>query len=164
MRTLIIFSLFLIGTSSVFGQANGKNGLTVKGIVTQNGRPLDDAGVRVYNGKNRIVEHDKTENDGRFRIRLALNGYYVVEFGRSGTVSKRLLFQTKTPDQGKVYHPFELEIALFDKKVLAKDPDIDLDLPLGIIEYFPEKNDFDYVKDYTRKSLKEQKEMVSKIP
>jgi hypothetical protein len=144
------------------GQAIGSNGLTVKGIITQNGDPLEDASIKVYNGKNRLVKQAKSHANGRFRIRLPLDGYYVIAFSKKDLVTKRLLFRTRTPDHRSIYHPFELEIVLYNVKKAGSSPEYDPDMPLGIVEYFPEKGDFDYVEDYTLERLKEQDELLSR--
>ncbi len=163
-RSILTIGILLMIPCLSNAQADGTNGLTVKGIITHEGQSLENAEIRVYNGRNRIVKEKRSRADGSFRIRLALDGYYVIEFRKSGMVSKRLLFRTHTPVHDQVYHPFDVEIVLFDKEDLKKHPDVDLDLPLGIVEYFPEKKDFHYVEGYTGKRLKEQKSILSETP
>ncbi len=77
-------------------------------------------------------------------------------------IKKRLLFRTKTPDDEKNYHPFDVEIALYDSEKVEKTSEFDPDMPLGIVEYFPKKGDFDYVEEYTLERLKEQQKLHGK--
>lgn len=163
-QKLALLPFFLILFQFAPAQKTAGHGLTVKGIVTNGEQPLNDARIRIYNGKNQLIEEDRSRRDGSFRLRLGLNGYYVIEFTKEGMVHKRLLFKTHTPQPRKAYHPFDLEIVLFEKDLVEDNEkgSIDLDMPLGIIKYSEEKEDFDYVKDYTRKRLKEQKELLTK--
>jgi hypothetical protein len=159
-----LLPLFLLSILASFPEKNpaqGGNGLTVKGIVTHEDRPLHGAQVKVYNGNNQLIEHQETRGDGSFRIRLGLDGYYVLEFTNEKMVHKRLLFRTHTPDHERSYHPFDIEIVLFEKDAVREDHRMDLDLPLGIVEYDGKKADFDYVKEYTLKRLKEQRQLLS---
>ncbi len=156
----LLASIFLLSPFFTKAQADGTNGLTVKGIITRKGTPLQDARIRVYDQGNRLIEDQRSKADGSFRVRLPLDGRYVVEFTKEGLITKRLLFRTRTPEHDVVYHPFDLEIALYNEEKAEKASDHDPDMPLGIVQYFPQKGDFDYVEDYTRERLKEQRELL----
>ncbi len=159
--SMLLF-LFSFQSPDVKAQDEDPNGLLVKGIVTHEGSRVKGADVLVYDRQNRVIEIQRSERDGSFEVHLSLDGYYVVEFRMDGMASKRLLFRTHTPDHEKSYHPFDLEIAMFEKEKALRNSKVDMDLPLGIVEYFPEKGDFDYVKKYTIERLKEQAELLSK--
>lgn len=159
-NAVLFFLIFLLPLQEGSAQDNGTGGLTVKGIVTYEGTPMEGAEVNVYDRKSRLVEKKESRRNGAFRVRLALDGYYIIEFEREGMVSKRLLFRTHTPQHDKAYHPFDIEVMMFRKERARKDPEIDMDLPLGIVKYFPEKEDFDYVEKYTIERLKEQAELL----
>lgn len=156
----LLFLCFFLLAGPGMSQTNGGNGLTVKGIITHQGDRMKGATIRVYK-KNRLVEEEKTRRDGTFRVRLALDAYYVIEFSHRNMVSKRLLYKTQTPDHEKRYAPFDIEVVMFEKGSIEKAEGPDFDLPLGIVEYSEEKEDFDYVRSYTTERLREQIQLLS---
>lgn len=158
-HSILFLCLFLLSGPGL-SQKNGGNGLTVKGVVTHQGERMKGATVRVYK-KNRLVEDGKTQRGGAFRVRLALDAYYVIEFSHPNMVSKRLLYKTQTPDHEKRYAPFDIEVVMFEKELVKRKGKMDFDLPLGIIEYSEEKEDFDYVRNYTTERLREQIQLLS---
>ncbi len=134
--------------------------LRIQGVVSTEGRRLEDVTVRVFH-ENQVIDTMYTPVVGRFSYDLDLNGYYGLEFSKEGFIPKRFIFDTHTPDTSQYYHPFKIEVGLLPEKNDYTRKEIDLDFPISIVRYKQEKEDFDYVKDYTYSRLDEQEKMIN---
>ena len=161
--TLLIFTLLTLANSA-FAQKQGY--LEVLGSVTQDGKGLEGADIKVMKG-NENADNAMTAGKGSFIINLDLGSTYTLVFSKNGSITKKVLVDTKVPDEyiAQIFsYKFKIELfKLPDGSEMPKD----VDKPVAKLAFSEVYEDFDYDQLYTQTRKTEidqiKKDMAAQI-
>ncbi|MBL4707631.1 MAG: hypothetical protein JKY48_04235 [Flavobacteriales bacterium] len=153
--------IFLLLFAVSFQQVNAQFRLIMEMIVTDNGKKLPGAQIKVFKNGS-LVETLLTDAKGLADIPMDPNGNYSIEIGgNKGLIKKKLSVNTNNVPaegaKGDVFFP--AEVKLF-KKLEGMDVSI-LEKPIGKIVYDPDYGEFDADPRYT-KTIQKQFQQLEK--
>ncbi len=123
--------------------------LQVFGAIKTDVSSIDGAIVSITHG-DRVIQQDTTKSNGKFDIRLDLNGDYLMTVSKSGMITKKISISTKVPDSELPYeYSYKFNVKLFTKMDAVKTDSI-LSKPVARIMFYPLVKDFDYDTNYTK--------------
>ena len=155
--------LILVGFVSLSCFAQGQYILFVDGTVKEGKSKLVGSTVTVYEDGDKfgaIV----TNASGKFGFELMMDHEYIIEFSKSGYVSKKISVSTKGVPEDEAEFGFEFggwQVGLF-KNMEGLDVSI-LDNPVGKIFYVEADNGFDYDAKYTKSIRQELAQLQSDL-
>ena len=140
---VIIFSFFpeFVWTQ----QGESERYLEIRGISEFDMEPLSRATINLYEGSN-LIKTVNSGSDGTFSFKLDMNKQYTIEVTREGFISKRIVFNTRMPDEEKGTWMNEFSIGLF-KSCSGVNYDI-LKQPVDQVSFDARRREFISDKDY----------------
>jgi hypothetical protein len=141
-----------------------KEYLEMRGVVMQSktsekgeGKLLDSAYVRIYDGTRKLLVSFVTKKNGKCDFRLPLNAKFIIEVTRKGYVTKYLEVNTKVPDDKRAAFIFPFTIDIFEF-VKGLDASV-LKKPIAKVNYSFGSDHFSYDFGYTDRINNELKKM-----
>ena len=139
-------------------QAQDKGYLELFGSVTQDGKGMEGADIKVMKG-NENSDNALTAGGGKFILNLDLGFSYSVIFSKKGCITKTVAIDTHVPDSEKdQMQSFKFKIELFRLPDGAEMPK-DIEKPVAKLGYSNEYAEFDYDVKYAE----ERKVEVEKV-
>lgn len=123
--------------------------LNVDGIVKVKGLPMEGARMRMMERDGAMEVLDK--GLGHFAKELPLQTAVLMVFEREGCVTKQLYFDTHVPSEALDHAPFDFPFQV-TLEAMPGGQQFEYAGPVGYIRYYPERNDFGYDTDYSRKA------------
>ena len=161
--TLLVCSLLALITPAL---AQKQGYLEVLGSVTQDGKGLEGADIKVMRG-NENADNAMTATKGSFIINLDLGNSYTIIFSKHGSITKKVLVDTKVPDEYKSQifsYKFKIELFLLPE---GTEMPKDIDKPVAKLAFSEVYEDFDYDQLYTQTRKTEidqiKKDMAAEI-
>jgi hypothetical protein len=100
------------------------------------------------------------ENRRKFKLTLSRNSYYTIRISRPGYASKLIGVDTEVNEEADVIYNFKFETMLLKEEALVHLNKDAMDMPIAIIQFDSENDDFVYDKKYTesvKQKLRENK-------
>ncbi|MCO6499739.1 MAG: hypothetical protein J5I47_05105 [Vicingus serpentipes] len=144
--------------------ANAQWTLDVGGTVKQQETKKRFEGVTITIKRNGTTWKTLTSPaNGSFDISLEPNAIYMIEFSKSGYVTKKMEFSTKNvPEEDAKYgFEFPMEMSLFEKRE-GLDVSI-LNKPIAKVAFDPNTGYMDYDPEYTKSIKKELERMNDEL-
>jgi hypothetical protein len=131
------------------GLADRSAVLNVDGIVKVKGLPLEGARMKMMERDGELEVMDK--GLAHFARELPLQTAILMVFEREGCVTKQLYFDTHVPSEAVDLAPFSFPFQV-TLEALPDGQQFEYAGPVGYIRYYPERQDFGYDTDYSRKA------------
>ncbi|MGZ4116687.1 MAG: hypothetical protein ACXVPY_04375 [Bacteroidia bacterium] len=139
-------------------KASAQNLYDVKGTVKSSGKKLDGAIVTLYKGSTQVQQITTTSN-GRFEVKMELNGEYTLSMTKGGYITKKFYFNTKGVPDDRAKEEFggqDIEVSLFQ---MPKDPNVVaqinsiLSQPMAKFYYDDGIKEIEYDKAYSQSMI-----------
>ena len=138
---LLLFVVFINLTISCEAFCQ-KNILVLKGTVLHKDKRLTDVLVNIYT-KSDLIESVKTNNRGKFTLKLTGKNNYTVEFKKEGYFDRQMIFSAHPKnDFGRERFSFEINMFKIEED---KTPVEVTKIPL--IEYIPNEKQFKFTQN-----------------
>ncbi len=146
----VILSILFFLALNLFAQEE-QGYLEIKGTAKSDRRVIANAKVEIYRNSVK-VKTLKTNESGKFSLKLDLNKYYIIKFDKKGLVSKKVSFITDVPKDEIGIWTYRFSIDLFP---MVEGLDISiLDNPIAKFKYNDATGEFDFDEEYTDDMLK----------
>ncbi|MBN8703443.1 MAG: hypothetical protein J0M08_10280 [Bacteroidetes bacterium] len=153
---LVVFFALVFSATATYAQ---EFNLEIGGKVEKDGKRLEGAKIKLYQGATVAQEFTTSEN-GKFSFKLKGNVDYTIVITKKGLITKKFTVTTKNvPDRRAMFGfgGFEFTVSLFEML-----PNIDysvLDNPIAKISYNTEEEEFSFDKIYTESMLDALKQL-----
>jgi hypothetical protein len=151
LGSLLLLALSAIVPASVHAQ----NQYDVKGTVKKSRKKLEGAVVTLYKGSTQVSQQTTAAN-GRFDLKMDLNGEYTLTVGKPGHITKKFYFNTKGVPEDRAKEEFggqDIEVSIFE---MPKDPGVVsqinsiLSQPMAKFYYDDNIKEIDFDKAYSQ--------------
>ncbi len=155
--TVILNSLFI----SKYIANDVENILELNGIVYEMPDVIEGCNIIVHqNGAPSIFT--KTDETGKYSLKLALGSDYVIEFTHPGYTTKKISVNAKNNSAQQSYVLNEVVTDLF-QELQKKQDVIDLNQPIAKISFNEQTNAFEYDMEYNDKIQKKVQQLWNTV-
>ncbi|MCF8257256.1 MAG: hypothetical protein K9J06_06865, partial [Flavobacteriales bacterium] len=149
--------LLAVGLATAVGQ---NRHVAISGGVKEARKNLE--GVKITLSKDgRTDKSFSTPSSGKFSIPIDVNAQYIIEFYKTGYVTKRISFNTTVPENEQLVWTFDFLVDLFpDVEGLDKAIFVN---PVAKIEYSERMREFDYDLDYSMEFQKAEEVIYKQL-